>query len=830
VRSFVPGSLLARTGIEGYQVAKTKSDAESGAEQELRWIGKSIKRVEDPRYLVGRAGFIGDVKLAGMLQAAVVRSTHGHARVKKINVDKASQVPGVVAIFTGEDCKRRMNPCMNFGPTTIAQYPLAVDKVRHWGEAVAAVVAQTRYAAEEAADAIDVEYEVLEAVEDPFEAIKGKAPVLHEEHGSNLAYERTFEFGDVDRALNDADLVVRDKLHWGRSAGQPMETTGAVAEPGPNQTLRIFCNSLNFTYLLWLIASALKIPSNKLTIQPVPAGGSFGSKFTAHKVPTLAGFLALETGQPVCYIEDRLDHMANSDHHGCDRYYDVAMAFRRDGTIVGLDVDVVDDYGAYLQFGVGTHGNALSQAVGPYRFRDLRYRLRAALTNKCQQGAYRGFGSEVHNWVLERMVDKGARKLALTAEEIRRRNFLEANQFPYKIPTGNIYDSGNYAAVLDEAIRISNLQHWRSEKERLKEEEGRYVGIGIATTQERSVFSSTEFWFWYDKPVFPMTSSPESATVAIDPTGAFQVTLHSQAMWGNSPETVVAQVVAEEFGVDPYNVNVSYADSAHALPGTGPGGSRFTVMAAGAVRGASKKLKKKLREIAAHSMEVASDDLEIAEGRVQVKGAPEKSLTFQDVAATAYFFALNLPEGLESGLETNHVYDHPYTTLPADDRSDLGVFYPFMGHACHIVVMEVDAETGIPRFLDYTAVHDAGTVVNPAALGGHVTGGATQGIGTALYEEFVYDNQGQLRTTSLWDFLVPTSLEAPSFHIGHVETPSPYTEYGIKGGGEGGRMVAPAAVSAAIDDALADLGVRVTELPIRPWDIVEQVERAKAGA
>lgn len=791
------------------------------------YIGRDRKRVEDPRLLVGRGGYIADLKLPGMLHAAVLRSPVPHAWIRSIDATEALKLPGVVAVLTGEDCKAGMNPCVNFGPATIAQYPLAVDKVRYAGEAVAAVVAESRYLAEDGVDLLEVVYEDLPPVTVPTAAMEPESALLHEEHGSNVGYERTFEFGDVNAAFAGAECVVEDTLRWGRSAGMPMETTGAVAQPGFNGVLEIYCNSLNFSYFAFLIAAALRVPSNKLTMKPVPAGGSFGSKLVAHKVPTLAGFLALRVGRPVSYIEDRMDHMMNSDHHGCDRRYEARMGFRADGEIVGLDIDVVDDYGAYMQLGVGHHGNAFSQVVGPYRFRDVRYRLRAVLTNKCQQGAYRGFGAEVHNWVLERLVDQGAARLGLAPEEIRRRNFIQPEQFPYKIPGGNLYDSGDYPGVLDKALSMINLDHWRAEKKRLRKEEGRCLGIGLATTQERSVFSATEFWALAEKPVFPITSSPESATVTIDPTGQFQLLLHCQSMWGNSPETVGATVLAEEFGVPPESVNVRYADSAHALPSTGPGGSRYTVMVAGAIRGASRKLRKKLIHIAAHTLEVAPEELELVDARVRVRDAPETGLALAELAGTAYFFALSLPEGMTSGLEESYTYDHPYTTLPASDGSDLGVFYPIMGHACHVVVVEADPDTGVVSFLDYVAVHDAGTIVNPRSLDGHVTGGATQGIGTTLYEELAYDEDGQFRSSTFGDYLIPTACEAPAFRIGHRQTPSPFTEYGIKGGGEGGRMVAPAAVSAAIDDALREYGMRVRQLPVTPWAIVAATTDAR---
>ena len=794
-----------------------------------RYLGRSMKRVEDPRLLVGRGGYIADTKMAGLTHAAIFRSPVAHGRIVSIDATEALKIPGVIAVVTGEDCKAHMNPCMNFGPPTIAQYPLAVDKVRYAGEAVAAVIAENRYIAEDGVDALVVEIEALPPLVDPFKALEDDAPILHEEHGTNLAYERTFVFGEVEDTFAGADLVIEDRLHWGRSAGMPLETTGAIARPGLNGVLEIHCNSMNFSYFVFLIATALKLPSNRVTMHPVPAGGSFGSKFTAHKVPTLAGFLALQVQRPVSYVEDRQDHLMNSDHHASDRYYDARLAVKGDGTLLGLDIDVVDDYGAFLQFGVGTHGNALSQGVGPYRIQNLRYHLRAVLTNKCQQGAYRGFGSEVQNWVLERLIDQAAARLGMAPEEIRRKNFIQKDQFPYKIPGGNLYDSGDYNAVLDKALGMIDLAHWRAEQKRLREEEDRYIGIGLVTTQERSVFSSTEFWYWFDEPAFPITSSPESATITIDPSGEFQVLLHSQAMWGNSPETVAAMVVAEEFGIDPAKVNIRYADSAHALPGTGPGGSRFTVMVTGAIRGASRKLHKKIIDIAAHTLEVPAEDMEITNGRVQVKGAPEVGQELAEVAATAYFFALNLPEGMTSGLEEQYTYDHPLTTLPSADRSDLGIFYPIMGHNCHIAVMEVDPDTGQVSFLDYVAVHDAGTIVNPITLGGHVTGGTAQGVGTALLEELAYDEAGQFKSATFLDYLIPTANEVPAMKIGHVETPSPFTEYGIKGGGEGGRMATPGVISAAIDDALREYGMQVRQLPIKPSDIVQTVLAAKAA-
>jgi CO/xanthine dehydrogenase Mo-binding subunit len=430
--------------------------------------------------------------------------------------------------------------------------------------------------------------------------------------------------------------------------------------------------------------------------------------------------------------------------------------------------------------------------------------------------------------VLERLVDRAARELDLDAAEIRRRNFISREQFPYRIPTGNLYDSGDYEAALNEALRLLDYDRWRGERRRLRDA-GRHVGIGIASCQERSVFSATEFWFWFDEPTAPVTSMPESVTLRVDATGSITATLYSCAFWGNSPETMVAQLAAEEFGVDPHAVSVIYAGSRDGLPATGPGGSRLTVMLAGAVEGASKRIKDKAVKVAAHMLEAAPEDLEWVENAVQVKGSPDKRKSLAEIALQVHLFKHQLPDEIESGLDASKVFDHPYTTMPAADRSSLGVFYPFMGHACHIPIVEVDPATGEVKFLEYIAVHDCGTLVNPRSLDGHITGGAVQGIGTALYERYVYDADGNLLTQSYMDYLIPTAMEAPEFTIGHQETPSPYTPHGIKGGGEGGRMMAPAAVASAIDDALAPFGVRANVLPASPARIVGWVEHGQGG-
>jgi CO/xanthine dehydrogenase Mo-binding subunit len=785
-----------------------------------RSIGKSINRVEDPRFLRGEGRYLDDIVLPHMTHAAIVRSPHAHARIVSIDASRAEALPGVVRVVTGADVTEHAAPLPSFGAAGIIQHMIAVHKVRHYGEAVAVVVAEDRYIAEDACDLIDVVYEPLPAVLDPFAAADEDAPLLHDALGTNVAYERTFTFGDVEGTFARAPRKVQARLRGPRSTAMPMDTNGAIGDYDRGTgVVTVWANSMNFTYFQWLLAACLKVPTSKLNVLPVAAGGSFGSKFFMHKVPCLAGFLSKLVGRPVKYVEDRIDHIVNNDHAGSDRHYDAELAFDDDGTFRALRIRVVDDYGAYLQFGTGTHGNSLSQIVGPYRIGEVEYSLQAVLTNKNQQGAYRGFGAEVSNWVLERLVDFAARDLGVDRVELRRQNLIGPDEFPYRTPTGNIYDSGNYPGVVEKVLEASDYAGWVAERDRARAE-GRHIGIGVVASQERSVFSSTEFWFWFDKPSFTPTSSPESASLQVDPTGQITVTLHSQALWGNSPETVVSQVVAEEFDVDPASVLITYADSQHALPGTGPGGSRFTVMVSGAVAGAAGEVKDKMRRIVAHKLEVSEEDLEFRDGGVSVVGSPDRAMSISDIALTAYMFHLDLPAGMESGLAAQSTYDHPLTTLPNDDRSDLGIFYPFVGHAWHIAVVEVDVETGKVTFLRYAAVHDAGTIVNPKTLDGQVIGGTVQGLGTAMYEEYLYDDEGRVRNETFEYYHLPSSMDAPSITVGHQETPSPYTAYGIKGAGEGGRMLSPAIMSAAIEDALSDHDVRITSLPISAEQIV----------
>jgi CO/xanthine dehydrogenase Mo-binding subunit len=802
--------------------------------QTLKWIGKSIKRVEDPRLLTGQGRYIDDIDLPKMLHAAVLRSSRPHARIKSIDTGAASALPGVVKVLTGADIAATTGALPCFANPTVEQRCVAVGRVRHVGEAVAVAVAESRYVAEDALELIAVEYEDLPVVVDPEQAIHASGDaVLHPERGpNNIAIQRHFAFGNVESDFANAAKIIKRRLRWPRSGAQPLETVGAVAEyESGSGKFTIHVNSSMYNYVGWTMALSLGVAAHKVNVVPVIAGGSFGSKLFAHKVAVLAAAVARICGRPVKYIEDRIDNIMACDNHGSDRIYDAEIALDGDNRMIGLRCNVIDDYGAYFQFGIGHHGNALSQIVGPYKIRSVDVNITAVFTNKCQQGAYRGFGSEVSNFVIERLVDAAVDELALDPVEFRRRNFIRPEDFPYKIPTGNLYDSGNYGAVLDQALHMLDYDGWRKKQAEYRKQ-GRYVGIGLATCQERSVFSATEFWMLNEEAGFALTSSPEGVSVKIDALGKVVVSLNAP-FWGNSPETMATMILAEQLKIDPDDISVTYSDTDHGLAGTGPGGSRYTVMVAGALVGAAGIIKEKLFRVAGYMLEASPGDLELRDSKVGVKGAPGLEKTIAEVAMHAHFFRLSMPDDptLTSGIDAAYTYDHPLTTLPSDDRSDLGIFYPIMGHMCHMPVVEVDPATGQVSFLDYVAVHDCGTMVNPMTLAGHVRGGTAQGIGTALYEQYYYDDNGQLLTASYADYLMPTVYEVPAnVRVGHVETPSPFTEYGIKGGGEGGRMGAPPAICSAIEDALRSLGVKVDAMPVTPSKLRALIRAAQARA
>lgn len=806
---------------------------------EMRWIGKSMKRIEDPVLLTGNGKYVADISLPGMAHVALLRSPFAHALLKSIDIAAAQALPGVIAVVTGRELAKTTGPGISFAAPPVVQPVIAIDKVRHVGETVVAVIAEDRYIAEDALELIDVDYEELPVVSDPEEACEATGDaVLHPDRGpTNVATDTSFSFGPVEEDFARAHHVVRRRIRWNRCGAQPLETCGAVASyDSGSGKFTVHCNTGMINFAAWFCAASLGVPSTHLNVVPTLVGGSFGAKALLQKVIIMTAALARIAGCPVKFIEDRLDDMVNGDSHASDRVYDAELALDREGRMLSFRYKVIDDYGAYMVYGLGSQGNTMAQLTGAYRINSAAGRIVAVLTNKCQQSGYRGFGAEVSNFVIERLADAAAHEMGIDPVELRRRNLIPTDEFPYMAPTGNVYDSGNYQAVLDKALDMFDYAGWRKKQIEARRA-GRYIGIGIVTCQERSVYSATEFWFLNPKdvPGFKSTSSPESIFMKIDPAGKVHVKLNAP-FWGQSPATVVTQIVAEALTVEPSDIDVTYADQASGFNSLGPGGSRFTTMIAGAAVKAIGILKAKLFLLAAHMMNVRQEriaDLELHNGKVRLRtpsgGLPDTSvveLSIPEIAIASHYFRMNFPDddAYRSGLETTAVYDHPLTTMPDPDGKHMGIFYPMMGHAVHAIALEVDPKTGKVRFLDYVAVHDHGTVVNPMTSDGQILGATAQGIGTALYEHFNYDERGQLLTASFADYHIPTIMEVPAeIRIGHVETPSPYTEYGIKGGGEGGRMAAPPAIVQAVEDALRPFGVEFMEVPLTPKRIHQRL-------
>ncbi len=784
------------------------------------WVGADLPRKEDPALVRGQVVYVDDLVFPGMLHAAVLRSPHAHARIVAIDTTAARELAGVHAVLTGQESLAHIGPLVRFAAEEVVEHAIAVDKVRYQGEAVVAVAAESRYVAEDALALVTVEYEPLPALTTAAEAMADGAAVVHENLGSNVAYQHAFTFGDVDADFAAADHVVRRQLFWPRCSAAPMETAGAVCRFDPGEgRFDVWSNTNLLNFGAWVMSSTLGVAPHQLNFHPMSVGGSFGSKHFLAKQIAISAALTKATGRPVKFMEDRADSLTASDSHGAERNNDAELALDADGTFRSLRIRTVDDYGAYFMLAIAANTNPLSQIVGPYRIRSVCYDVTAVLTNKNQQGVLRGAGADVTNWILERLVDAAADELGMDPVTLRRKNFIMPDEFPYTIPTGNVYDSGDYPAVLDRALALADLDHWRTVQADARAQ-GRHIGIGIACAQQRSTFYASEFWFHNIGAPPAFTTSSESVRMRIGPTGGIAATLFTPG-WGNSQETVVTQLIAAEFGVNPAEIAVDYAPTMHGLPSIGPGGSRMTVMLAGAVRGAAQKLQDKIVQIAAHKLEANPDDLEFADGTVRVKGSPDASLGLADIGMAAYWQYTDLPAGMESGLEGSFTYDPPFYSLPNEDRTDLGSFYPIVGHGCHIVVVEVDPETGRVDFLRYVAVHDHGTVVNPRSLQGQIRGGIAQGIGVTLHERVTYDADGVNVTATLDDYVVPGAPDVPRVEIDFVQTESPFTEHGVKGGGEGGRMIAPPAVTRAVEDALFAFGARFDELPITRDKIVE---------
>jgi carbon-monoxide dehydrogenase large subunit len=773
-------------------------------------VGSRIKRREDPRLIMGLGTYVDDIQLPRMTYAAILRSPYAHARILSINVDKAKALPGVVAVMTGADLRGKNVPCgWTLPDMKVAPHPaLAVGKVRYTGDAVAVVVAEERYLARDALDLIEVDCEPLPVVVDAEKAIQAGAPQLHDEVPNNTTFVWKVAGGDTDKAFREAEVVVKERIVNQRLIPNAIEPRGMVAQYTPGSGDLILWTATQIPHLVRLLLSmVIGIPEHKVRVIAPEVGGGFGSKLYLYPEEVIVASLAKATGRPVKWIEERRENYVATTH-GRDHVQYVEVAAKRDGTITGLRVKSIANMGAYLSTfapGIPTILFGLMLA-GNYRIPNIACEVTGVHTNTTLVDAYRGAGRPEATYLVERAVDLTARELGMDPAEIRRRNFVPAKAFPHTTATGVTYDSGNYQPTLDKALEIAGYQQLRQEQERLRQE-GKYLGIGVSTYVEICGMAPSQVL----GAVGAGAGGWESATVRVHPTG--KVTLYSGASsHGQGHETAFAQIVGDGLGIPFEDVEVVHGDTAQVQFGIGTFGSRSAAVGGMAAVMSVNKIEEKAKKIAAFLLEAAEADLVFEGGQFFVKGTPGRGITIQQVAFAAYV-PHKYPTGLEPGLEATSFYDPSNFTWP---------------FGTHVAVVEVDPETGVVKLRRYVAVDDCGRVINPLLVDGQLHGGLAQGIAQALYEEAVYDENGQLLSGSLMDYAVPKADDLVNFELDRTETPSPVNALGVKGIGEAGTIASSAAIVNAVVDALAPLGVKHLDMPLKPERVWQAIQQAQA--
>ncbi|MBI1847074.1 MAG: xanthine dehydrogenase family protein molybdopterin-binding subunit [Candidatus Rokubacteria bacterium] len=800
-----------------------------------RWIGRPVKRVEDHRLLTGRGTYIDDhPPVANVHAAAIVRSPHAHARILGYDVSAALAMPGVVGVITGADVAASTKP-FGVGVTApVHYYCAATDKARFVGEPVAVVVAKNRYLAEDAAEAVVVHYEPLPAVVDPERALEPDAPVLHETVGTNLAGNRRLVYGDPDRAFAEAEVVIRERFRFPKYASTPIETYGVIARwDGLDGVLTVWSNFMGPFIMHPLVARVLGLPENRLRfIVPPDIGGSFGIKSSIYPYMALIGLAAMKTGVAVKWIEDRREHLLASSS-GTDRVAYRELAARRDGTILGMRYRWIDNVGGYIRSPEpGCSFRPTGNFVGPYAFQHLEVDASVVMTNKSLTGPNRGYACGHLYFETEGMIDRLAATLGMDPVAVRRKNLIPATAFPYRTPTGGLYDSGDYEATLDRALEHADYAGLRRRQVEARAA-GRWFGIGVALAVDPSVSNMGYVATALDpqfraKPEYlPKSGAMDAATVKVDPLGRVTAIMATTPQ-GQGHQTVVSQIIADELGLRPEDVTV--VDEMDTFTrvwsiSSGTYSSRFGSVGAGAAALAARKLRAKLVDYAAHLMEVPVEQVEFRDGTARMKGGQGPSYTVKDLAGRAHWNATSMPEGMEQGLQATAVFGFSVAgAVDAQDRVNSSNTYGFIAE---VMAVEIDRATAAVTIDKYVTVHDAGTIINPMIAEGQIYGGALHGLGGAMFEELAYDDDGQLLTGTFMDYLVPTASEAPTIDIAHVVSPSPLTPLGSKGLGESSSMTVPAVLANAVSDALAPLGVRITQLPITPSRLWHLIEDAK---
>ncbi|MGH2390754.1 MAG: xanthine dehydrogenase family protein molybdopterin-binding subunit [Chloroflexota bacterium] len=780
-------------------------------------IGQSVKRKEDPRLITGHGRYLDDIVLPNTAHAALLRSPHAHARIISIDTSRARELPGVVAVYTGADLKETVNPlpCAFPAGGTQTNLPphraLAVDKVRYVGDGVAVVVAEEGSIAEDALDLIDVEYEVLPVVADAEKARAEGAPQLHEEAPGNLCMHWTA--GDkekTDRAFAEAEVVVKQRIVNQRLIANPMETRGALANYDPGtEKFTLWCTSQNpHVHKLLLAAFVLGIPEHKMRVIAPEVGGGFGSKIFLYPDMAIVCWLSKRLLRPVKFVETRSENYL-ATQQGRDHIQYVELAAKRDGAVTGLRVHSLANLGAYLSTaGPGIPTTLFGRLVsGAYRIPAISVVVDGVFTNTPLVDAYRGAGRPEATFLIERMMDLLSYELAMDPADVRRKNFIPPDAFPYSPADLGLvpYDSGNYAPALDLALDVVNYHELRREQAEARKQ-GRLLGIGLSSYIEicglaPSAWMQSQGW---GAPLF------ESALIRVVATGKITAVTGSSSH-GQGHETTFAQIVADQFGVGLEDVEIVHGDTQGAPFGLGTYGSRSLAVGGGAMLRSIEKIKEKLVAIGAHLLEAAPEDVEYVDGGVSVKGTPGRNKSFGELAMAAWMYT-SLPPGMEAGLEATSYYDPPDCT------------FPFGTHAC---VVEVDPDTGKVTIVRYVAIDDVGPVINPMIVDGQFHGGIAQGIGQALFEGAVYDDDGQLKSGSMMDYAVPKASYLPMYETHRTVTPSPHSPFGAKGAGEAGTIASTPAVVNAVVDALSHLGVHDLQMPITSQRVWSALQAAK---
>ena len=776
-------------------------------------VGTPIKRREDPRLITGQATYVDDIKLVGMLHMSVLRSPYGHARINSINTEAARNHPGVLAVYTAEDLKGTVGniavavPLGKMTEGMGVRGPLAEGKVRFYGDPVAVVIAEDRYTARDARDLIEIDYEPLPAVTDVEKAMQPDAPRLYEEFDTNVAlsaHPLLASGEDIDKVFEqtkaDGGVVVKARLVNQRLAPAAMETRGVVAEyKKSNKSLTIWSSSQIPHLLRNILAATVGLPQHQVRVIVPEVGGGFGSKLNIYPEELVAAFASMKTGLPVKWIEDRSENLAVTIH-GRDQVDYIEVGATKDGKVTGLKVHGISDLGAYSQLFTDVIMIAFGFPVscGAYDIKNIQLSADIVFTNKAPTDAYRGAGRPEATYVVERAIDLVAKELGMDPAEVRRHNFIQPDQFPYKSAAGAVYDTGDYEAALNKALDMVGYQNLRAEQAQ-KRAEGKLMGIGVSSYIEICGFG-------------PKGTAPvglyESARVRVEQGGTVMVYTGSSPH-GQGEETTFAQIVAEEFGIPVEQVMVLHGDTDSTPEGRGTYGSRTTAVGGAAVFNAVQRLKEKMTQIASHMLEASASDVTLEDGKFSVAGSPQKAVAFAEVAAAANL-SNTLAPGIEPGLETT-VFFEP----------DACVF-PFGTHIC---VVEIDKETGEVELKRFVAVDDCGRQLNPMLVQGQVHGGIAQGVGQALVEGVEYGEDGQLLTSTFMDYAMPMASELPHFELDSTVTLTTVNPLGVKGVGEAGTIGSTPAVAAAVADAL---GVAHVDMPFKPekmWKLIQQQQQ-----